>query len=292
MTGFGVGRASLAPGGSGGETVVAEVRSLNHRFVEVRVKLASELGDHAFFVEQHCRRRLTRGRVDIQLRFESTLAGGAELDLERAEHHYRALTALRDRLAPEQDVPLSLLASWPDIFGSAQRRGVETIRPTLVAALDAAFEQLDAMRQREGSGLEAELVALLASARGARMRIAQESSRLADYHRSRLRERVRACVADAHLALSEGRLETEIALLCERADVAEELARLDSHFAQFEDLLQQAEPVGRRLDFLLQEIGREANTIGAKCQAVDLTSAVVDLKAAVEKLREQVQNVE
>jgi len=212
--------------------------------------------------------------------------------LARAQAHYLALTDLRDRVAPGQDIPLSLLATLPGVFVAPGSTAPEQIRASIDEALGHSFAALDVMRASEGEALRAELLRLLADARQARAVIAAASDRLRDGHRVRLREKVNALLADTALSLDSGRLEAEVAILCERSDVVEELVRLQSHFDQFEELLGNAEPVGRRLDFLLQEIGREANTIGAKCQDVELSQLVVLLKAEVERLREQVQNVE
>src|SRR5262249_49739207 len=137
-----------------------------------------------------------------------------------------------------------------------------------------------------------ELDARLSSARRLRAQIAERGSELVTAYRARLRERTDRLLADNGIQVDPGRLEAEIVLLAERSDVTEELVRLDSHFSQFAQLLDSTEPVGRRLDFLLQEIGRESNTIGAKSQDAPIAHLVVEMKAELERIREQVQNVE
>lgn len=285
MTGFGVGRAPMGQG-----RLSVEVRSLNHRFLEVRVRMPQEATDLGFYVEQLCRDRLQRGRYDITVRLEGA-AAPPNIDLARGEAAYAALCKLRDAVAPDAEVPLSLLAQVPDLMVS-RALDSDAVQQAIDAALTEAIGRLDEMRKTEGQSLAKELMALLAQARVLRDRILERSPELLRLHHTRLRERVSRLVQDLALAVDPGRIEAEVALLADRSDVTEELTRLASHFEQFEDLLQDEKPVGRRLDFLLQEIGREANTIGAKSQDAPLAHTVVELKAEIERMREQVQNVE
>jgi uncharacterized protein (TIGR00255 family) len=148
------------------------------------------------------------------------------------------------------------------------------------------------MREQEGAALGRELGRRLELARGLRERIREQAERLVPLHRSRLEERVQRLLKDSSVSIDQGRLELELALLADRTDVTEELVRLDSHFDQIERLLASDELIGRRLDFLLQEVGREVNTVGAKSQDAELSHVVVEMKAEVERMREQVQNVE
>ncbi len=287
MTGFGVGRAPLGRG-----RVAVEVRSLNHRFLEVRVRMPSEATDQAFFVEQLCRDKLQRGRYDVTVRFEGGALGAPSIDLDRGKAVYEALSKLRDEVAPGSEVPLALLAHVPDLISSDSVAELEDFRGALEQGLSSAIAKLNEMRDSEGAALQRELSGLLGGARQLRDQIAARSPELAEIYRKRLTERVTRLCQELPTSVDQGRLETEVALLADRSDVAEELARLGSHFDQFASLMEQQLPIGRRLDFLLQEIAREANTIGAKCQDAVLSHLVVELKAEVERMREQVQNVE
>lgn len=287
MTGFGVGRAALADG-----QVALEVRSLNHRFLEVRVRMPAEASDQGFFVEQLCRERLKRGRYDVTVRLEGASAAQPMVDVERGAALYASLCALRDRVAPGAEVPLALLTSMPDMIRSDGTLPLQDLRAAIDRAFVAAVGDLNAMRDTEGDALRSELEALLGAARKVRKQIAARSPELVAVYRKRLSERIARLKQELPSEVEPGRLETEVALLADRTDVTEELARLASHFDQFEQLLAQADPVGRRLDFLLQEVAREANTIGSKCQDAELSHLVVELKAEVERMREQVQNIE
>jgi uncharacterized protein (TIGR00255 family) len=287
MTGFGLGEAPLGAG-----RILLEARSLNHRFVDMRVTLPTELTAHGLFVEQVARSRLRRGRFSITVRFVCAAETAGELDLARARCVYRSLLRLRDELAPGTELPLTALAAVPDLFATSSDLDPEEARQALQAALNVALDALDELRVREGQALARDLRDHLRRARELCVTIGVRAPEIVVAVRARLRERVALLLADTDVGLDASRLEQEVAMLADRADVAEELARLESHFDQFDHLLDAEEPVGRTLDFLLQEMAREANTIGAKSQDAPLVQRVVELKALLERLREQVQNVE
>lgn len=287
MTGFGVGMARLGSG-----QVHVEVRSLNHRYLDVRVRMPDELSEHALFVEQTCRERLSRGRYDVSVHVSGLPDARVQIDRARARAAYASFVAMRDELAPGQEVPLSLLGTVPGLFESGSTIDAEAARAALRAACAGAVAKLLEMRRSEGDALRGELLERLERTRALANTIAARSDTLVNAYRERLQERVTRLLADARVQVDTGRLELEIALLAEKTDVAEELARLTSHFRQFEELTHKEEPVGRALDFLLQEIARETNTIGSKCQDADVSHRVVELKGEIERIREQVQNVE
>lgn len=286
MTGFGCGEAEL----DGGK-LTCELRALNHRFLDVRVRVPEELSSRAFFVEQLARERLARGRFDVGVRLDEGGAG-VRFSAARARAVYESLLRLRDELAPGSDVPISTLAALPQLLVDTSRASSAELEPALAAAFEAALARLDEMREREGQALARELGERLATLRGLCAQAQELSRGVAARQLGRLRERVARLVAEAGATPDPGRLETELSLLADRSDVTEELVRLDSHFEQFAALLEEREPVGRRLEFLLQEMAREANTLGSKSQDVKLSHLVVDIKSELEKLREQVQNVE
>lgn len=287
MTGF---ATAELPFGEG--RLLAEVRSLNHRFLEVRVRLPSELNDHAFFVEQLVRERLARGRYDVGVRLDGAAVPSPTVDRERVRAAYRALAEVRDEIAPGTDLSLGALASMPDLFGQGGTIDPDRGRAALRAVIELALERIDDMRTREGDALAQELRRRLTSGRRFRDELEVRSLDTLQSYRARLRERLERILREVKVPLDAGRLEHEVALLADRSDVTEELCRLAIHFDQFERLLNLSEPVGRRLDFLLQEIAREANTAGSKSQDAELAHVVVELKAEIERLREQVQNVE
>ncbi len=287
MTGFGVGDAPLGDG-----RVTVELRALNHRFLDVRVRLPDELLEQSFFIEQLARESLARGRFDIGVRLEGAALPPPLFSVERARALYRGLSQLRDELAPGTDLPITALTGMPDLVTTPTSADSEGARAALKAAFEIALGRLDEMRVQEGLALTRELHARLDSARRLRTAISARGGEMLDGYRARLRERLERLLSESGVQLDPYRLEAEIVILADRSDVTEELVRLDSHFDQFAHLLVADGPVGRRLDFLLQEIGRESNTIGAKSQDAPIAHLVVEMKAELERIREQVQNVE
>lgn len=288
MTGFGVGDARLTHG-----RVIAEIRSVNQRFLEIRARLPREIAELTIFAEQVVRERLRRGRIELSVRSEGSVLSPSVLDKPRAVAAFRALVELRDEVAPGVEVPLSLLGAVPDLFVPPAGTELEVVRAAVKAAIDEAIGAMDAMCLREGESLRADLCSRCAALKQVTERLAGRAGEVRDAACQRLRERVQRLLSDTALTLP-GRLEAEVLMLADRGDIAEELTRLRSHLDQFEAALAASttEPVGRRLDFLLQEMLREANTIGAKAQDASISHEVVTIKVELERLREQVQNVE
>ncbi len=305
MTGFGTGEAILpgtAPGGSpvtaglsgsvGSSRVTIEIRAVNHRFLDVRVKAPSQLPDLGNLIESLARERLSRGRLDINVRIDGPVLNAMVLDRDRARSIFHAFAALRDEIAPNQEVPLSLLGSIPELFVPSIEREADSLRTAVGAAFDAALRSLDEMRHREGVALAEDLVRRLTTIRRLKDDVTVRAPLIVETYKRKLKDRAERLRQGSDLDVDPGRLEQEIALFADRIDVAEELTRLESHCTHFETLLESADAIGRRLDFLLQEMAREANTIGSKSQDVAIAHAVVELKAEIERMREQVQNVE
>lgn len=286
MTGIGVGMASVPSG-----RLVAELRSLNHRFFELRLRLPPELQDHGAFIEQELRRRVSRGRLDLGVRLEGTLPSRS-FSPARARELYAELASLRDELTPGAELPITALAPFGEWLAAPSDTDAGPLRDALSTAVNAATRALIAMQGDEGAHLQAELAGRLGRVRATARQIAEQSGEALAYQERRLRERVARLMSNTTQQVDPARLATEIALLADKSDITEELVRLDSHAARFEALLSEDGPVGRRLDFLLQELGREANTVGSKCQDAAMSHLVVELKADIERLREQVQNVE
>lgn len=286
MTGFGSGDAPFDGG-----RVVVEARAVNHRFLDVRTRLPVALSERAGLFEDLLRKALGRGRVEASVRIEGRADGGLRLDEARAMEAYRALDAVRLRLGLSEPAPMALLASVPGLFTEQSGPDADELLEALTRATAAACASLDAMREREGATLAGLLTGHVANIRALTRQAEGLAPAAVDNHRERLRERLDRLLADAGVALDAGRLEHEVALFADRADVREELDRLLGHADQFDELVASDGAVGRKLDFLLQELGREANTLGAKSVGLPLTRVVVELKAEIERLREQVQNV-
>lgn len=287
MTGFGVG---VAPLGSGRVTI--EARAVNSRFVDVRVRLPKDIAEHSAYLEQVARSRVVRGRLDLTVRLDESAAPTMTLDKRRAADALRALSELRDELSMQGDVPLALLATVPDLFVVVPSIDPVALRNALSHGLGKALDAMEGMRRAEGEALEVELCDRLERVRSLAAEIAVYTGERPERVRKRMRERLERLLESVDIAIDPGRLEQEILFLSDHCDVTEELSRLATHCAQFAVLCMQSEPIGRKLDFLLQEMAREVNTLGSKSSDAEVAFRVVELKSEVERMREQVQNIE
>jgi uncharacterized protein (TIGR00255 family) len=287
MTGFGSGR-----GAAGAEEVVVEARSVNHKFCEVKIRLPRELSALEGDLGRAVKDRLARGSVEVTVRRAGP--GGAvapRVDAALAEAYARAYAEVAARLGLQGQVSLSDVIAAEGVIRLDDRDAdLEAARAAADRALGQALDALVAMRIREGEALRRDLEARLATVEALVLRVEALAPQAVEHHRTRLAERVLELTRG--IPLDPSRLAQEIALLAERTDVAEEVTRLRSHVAQARQLLGGGEPAGRKLDFLVQEMHREGNTIGSKSQQAEISGVVVALKAEIERMREQVQNVE
>lgn len=287
MTGYGSGRATLGEG-----HVVLDLRAVNHRYLDVRVRLPSRIQSRTPTVERIIRSRLERGRIDVTAQFEGQTLPQPTLDVDRARTVYQELGELRDALSPDDPLPLSVLSCVPDLFVVSRAIDEDALEQALVAAAEEACIAIAAMRRTEGKALAQELTTRLANVATQIQALRAEVPRMVEGRRTRLRDRLEALLEGVDGELQAARLEQEVAVLADRSDITEELTRLDSHRSQMLELIDKSsKPVGKRIDFLLQEMAREANTIGSKVQDAVMSTLVIELKATVEQMREQAQNV-
>ena len=289
MTGYGRGRAAL-----GVRQVVVELRTVNHRFLELRLHAGHELSSQAAIIEECVRQHAVRGRVDVTARLEGAPLGQISVDGARARAAFNALRELRDELAPGDALPLALLASVPGLFREADAADDAERSQASLAATQAACRELAAMRSAEGERLAQDLRQRSARISAQLAALAPTLPQLVEQQRQKLANRIAQLLASGQVALDHGRLEHEVALLADRADVSEELTRLSAHATAIEGLLRTEasdEPVGHRVDFLLQEMSREANTAAAKLPDAAATQTMLEVKAELLRMREQVQNV-
>ncbi|MCW8874673.1 MAG: YicC family protein [Gammaproteobacteria bacterium] len=266
-----------------------ELRSVNHRYLEVSLRLPEELRGLEPAVRERVGRALGRGKVDCSLRYRPAADTNAplQLDPEAVERVGRACAELAAQLGQIQPLnPLELLR-WPGV----QRDTERDLTPLAEAAgdlLDQALEELRATREREGAQIHELLTSRCTTMEEL---VAAERARLPQV-RARLRDKLGARLAELQAQVDQDRLEQELVFLAQKMDVDEELDRLEGHIAEVRRVLERPEPVGRRLDFLMQEFNREANTLGSKSADTDTTRTAVELKVLIEQMREQVQNVE
>ncbi|HYD40483.1 MAG TPA: YicC/YloC family endoribonuclease [Anaeromyxobacter sp.] len=287
MTGFGAGRGSV-----NGEEVDVEVRSVNHKYCEVKARLPRELSALEHEVVRTVKDRLARGGVDVAVRRTSAASLVApRVDVNLAESYARAFAEVQARLGLPGSVTLADVISAEGVVRLDERAvDLDLVGEALRRGLAQALSQLVAMRAREGEALGRDLLARLDELERIVGRVFVLAPQAVEQYRTRLSERIAELTRG--LPVDPARLAQEVAVFADRTDVAEEITRLRSHVGQVRALLSSTEPAGRKLDFLVQEMHREANTIGSKSQNGEIAALVVALKAEIERMREQVQNVE
>ncbi|MHB8418163.1 MAG: YicC/YloC family endoribonuclease [Myxococcales bacterium] len=288
MTGFGAGSAT-----AGGERISVEVRAVNHKFCEVKARLPRELLSLEPALLDRVRRRLARGAIDVSVH-RLRAAGSAavpRVDLDLAREYAEAYRTMAAALGLEEPLPARALFEAEGVLRLEERPAdLAAAGEALWKSLDQALAAIETMRVEEGRALSLDLEQHLTRLGALAARLGE----LVPGVRNEQRERLEARVAElaAGQPVSPDRLAQEVAILAERSDIEEELARLESHLAQLRALLGRSEAVGRRMDFLIQEVHREINTAGSKSQSAAIAAVVVELKAEAERFREQVQNVE
>lgn len=291
MTGFG--RAARE---SGGVAFEVEARSVNHRHLDLRIRLPRLLVDRENAFKQRVQSKLARGKVEIVVNLASN-AATAKLVIDEAiaGQYVEAARALSSRHALAGGLDVAALLALPGVTRVVEAEiDTEALAASVEEALDEAVRGMLAMRAAEGEALRVELEGRLATVLRLSEAFQARSGEVVQAARQRLQKRAEQIRRDVGLS-DDARLHQEIVIAADRLDITEELVRLRSHIAQFEDTMRAAgleNPVGRRLDFLLQELGREANTVGSKASDAALAQDVVALKTELERIREQVQNIE
>ncbi|HIF95288.1 MAG TPA: YicC family protein [Myxococcales bacterium] len=291
MTGFG--RARREAGGLGLEV---EMRSVNHRHLDLRVRLPRILADQESTLKKRIQTGLSRGKVDVTVSLTMTNAKPVlEFDEGIAAQYVEASNLLRERHSLTDALDVASLLGLPGVTRVVEA-GVdaEVFLAPLEGAIDEALEAMIAMRATEGESLATELEGRLSTISALAEAFERRAEEVLVIAKQRLTKRTEQIRQDVGL-LDDARLHQEIVIAADRLDITEELVRLQSHVAQFRQTLSSAgpgQPVGRRLDFLLQELGREANTVGSKANDAPLAQDVVELKTELERIREQVQNIE
>lgn len=256
------------------------------------MRAGRDLSEHAAYLEQIAKGRIVRGRLDITARLDEAAQHVPELDRRRAISALRELQTLRDELGLVGEVPLTMLTAVPELFRTGFSVDLDSARAALQSALQNALHSLEQMRVTEGGSLHEVLIEHLERVQLLTHEIDSLTQSYADRNRARLRERATRYIESLSVRVDRARLEQELVLLAMHGDILEELNRLSSHCGQFVSMLEQPAAVGRKLDFLLQEMAREVNTIGSKSTDVEIAFRVVELKSEIDRMREQVQNVE
>ncbi|MCD8143753.1 MAG: YicC family protein [Oscillospiraceae bacterium] len=288
MTGYGRGEAVC-----NGRSLVAEVRSVNNRYLDCTVKLPRTYS----FAEEALKNRVkevtTRGKVEVFITMSQVSASDVVVKVNEplAAGYVHALQELAEKLSLKDDISVSMLTHFPDVL-LVEKAAEDTDQLTadLCSVLDLALARYDTMRSREGERLEQDILSRLDTLERSLAFVEERSPQTLAAYRERLWKKLSEVLESTQI--DESRILTEAAIFADKIAVDEETVRLHSHIAQFRGMLQDGGPVGRKLDFLVQEMNRETNTIGSKCNDLEISNVVVDMKAEIEKIREQIQNLE
>lgn len=288
MTGYGRGEAVLHE-----RTITVEVRSVNNRYLDCSIKMPRLYIFAEDAIKGRVQGSISRGKVDVFVTMDSSKADNISVTVNRAvaDGYYAALAELRDTYGLKDDISVSLLSRFQDVLRVEKtQEDVETVAGDICQVLDLALADFNAMREREGGRLRADMLSRAESISQLTSFVEAQSPRTVSEYRNRLEARMKETLQNTQI--EESRVLTEAAIFADKVAVDEETVRLRSHLAQLCEMLELESPVGRKLDFLIQEFNREANTIGSKCNDIETSKQVINIKAEIEKIREQVQNLE
>ncbi|MBQ0109081.1 MAG: YicC family protein, partial [Clostridiales bacterium] len=288
MTGFGRHREVID-----GHDIRFEVKSVNSRYLDTNIKIGRAYSALEDGVKQYAASRVSRGKMDIYVTIENIAGddGGLSVNESFLAHYVELLRGIRERYELGGDVTIQTVASRSEVFTQTHPdEDTEKIGAQLLTVMEKAFDAFDVMRTAEGEKLEADVLGHLSLLEELRAKIAERAPVSVKENNEKMKARIKELLEGVDY--DEARLLTECAVFADKADISEELARLASHFSQFKKILKETVPVGRKLDFLVQEMNRETNTIGSKCNDGETAKYVIEAKSVIEKIREQIQNIE
>jgi len=294
MTGYGRGKSEVE-----GSAITVEIRSVNHRFLDLKLRGASLEPKHEETLRKRIGNVITRGALSVSIRLDRQSGQGTpQVDTAAAQRVYEDLRSLAESLGTNTEIPLALVVGTPGVMVARAASAAETeaaaaaVGDCILKAADVALRELVEMRAAEGAALKGDIESRLGTLSALAIELGELAKTGPADAQKRLEERLAKLLKNSQVEVDEARIAQEVAVLADKLDVTEELVRLSSHFEQLAILVAEAKPVGRKLDFLVQELGREFNTVTSKSQSANVARLVVDAKAELEKIREQVQNVE
>jgi uncharacterized protein (TIGR00255 family) len=273
--------------------IVVEVKSVNHRFLEISLRMPQALFPLEMEFKKKIGEKVKRGRIEVFIRLEASSTDAPEtvVNLEIARNYFAALQRLKDEFGLTEEIELKTLVGFRDIFSQPAETEIQPdVLKQIAAALEDALNMLVSMRQEEGVAIYQDMEQRLDFIKGILETINARSPQVIIEYQKRLTERVKELTAGC--VIDESRLAQEAAILADKSDITEEIVRMHSHIGQFVTLLQSVEAEGKKIDFLLQEMNREINTIGSKSNDAEIARQVIEAKSELSRLREQAQNIE
>ena len=289
MTGFG--RATV---NENNFSVTVELKTVNNRFLDVNLRLSNEMQPLEAEIKRLISGRLSRGRVDVIVQYERNDEINYELNRPMIAGYLAAIKKIQEEFSLSGESDLNVIAKLPNVLTPKKDDLSEAFAFGVAAAVTTAIEDLERMRHSEGEMLKTELASRLDAIEQHIPAIVSESESISEEYRQRLTRRIGDLLSksESQIEIDQGRLAQEIAYIAERADISEEIARLNTHIEHFRTIMNEEKEVGKRLDFLTQELNREANTITSKTNNMIVKENALAIKSEIEKIREQVQNVE
>lgn len=290
MTGFGRGEHS-----DGKRTISVEIKSVNHRYGDVSVKMPRRYSFAEEKIKSTVKKTVSRGKVDVSIIVENLTEDDVTVKLNTmvAKQYIENLNELRQAFDLEGEVTLQFLSALPDVMKAVPDvEDEEEIWQAIRIPLEQAVKNLDNMRMTEGNKLSEDLLMRGELIRGFVKQIEERAPQVSAVYGEKLQERIKELLGN-HVTVPEDRIMLEAAIFADKCNITEELVRLDSHMLQLKDIISKShQPAGKKLDFLVQEMNRETNTIGSKANDIDITNLMLEIKSEIEKIREQVQNIE
>ncbi len=289
MTGFGKNDSQIE-----NKYFRVELKSVNHRYIDISIRLPKMFTYLEENIRNLIKSYLQRGRIEVYIAYRNIGDSDVKvaIDMPLAREYLNSLTKMDWELAIQSDITTSLIVSFPDVLKVEKKEeDEEEIWRCLRDALDTALIELVAMRKAEGEKLKIDMLKRLDKIDGLLAQIKDRSPIIVQEYRQRLTDRVKE-ILNEQFDLDEGRIAMEVALFADKSNITEEIVRLHSHIEQFIKTLEEDDAIGRKLDFLLQEMNRETNTIGSKANDLTVANLVINIKSELEKMREQVQNIE
>lgn len=290
MTGFGKSEYT-----DGKRNITVEIKSVNHRYSDISVKMPRRYGFAEDKVKNAVKERIRRGKVDVSIMVENITENDVNIKLNTmlAKQYYENLLELRKEFAVEGDITLQFLAGLPDVMKAIPDvEDEEEITKAILIPVSEAAINLEKMRKVEGEKLAEDLIAKGHHIKEILDKIAQRAPQVSAYYTAKLRERISELIGGS-VEVPEDRILVEAAIFADKCAIDEEITRLGSHLSQLENIITKStQPDGKKLDFLVQEMNREANTIGSKANDITITGYMLEIKSEIEKIREQVQNIE
>ena len=287
MTGYGKGNLS-----KNSRNYQIEIKSVNHRYLDISVKMPRALSYLEEKIKQDISSKIKRGKIDVFVTFENNSAEGKEIKIntEIAEIYINELKKLAEDQNINSNIEVTEISKFPDVLNIQTKQDDEEIEKEVLETTDIAINKLIEMRQIEGNKIAEDFIVRIDDIKEKIEKISSLSTGLIEEYVVKLESRIKEILVNQEV--DQARLAQEVVIYADKCSVEEEITRLKSHISQFQKLLNSNEAIGKKLDFIIQEMNRETNTIGSKANNLDITNAVIDIKTQIENVREQVQNIE